>query len=98
MNKLIWLAPLLAMGCYKIDYINTGVPAAPGDPEVVWSHRVINGLIEFEETETDKECPNGFAQIHTEVSVLNGLAQYVLQIYNPSTITITCANAKAAPQ
>ena len=32
MNKLLWLAPLLAMGCYKIDYINTGVPAAPGDP------------------------------------------------------------------
>lgn len=92
MKKLLWLAPLMALGCYKIDYINTGVPAQAGDPEMVWSHRAVFGLIEFEQTDVKDECPNGFAEIHTEVSVLNGLAQMILgNIYNPSTIALTCS-------
>ena len=103
MNKLFWLAPLLAMGCYKIDYINSGVQASGGTTDI-WSHRVANGLVEFEETKVQEECPGGFAQIHTEVSVLNGISQWIpgmifpgigSWVYTPSTISITCAASKA---
>lgn len=109
MNKLLLAVPLLAMGCYKIDYINSGVQASGGTTDI-WSHRLANGLIEFEETEVEEQCPNGFAQIHTEVSVLNGIAQRIpgflppfggtplvgwWWIYTPSTISITCAASKA---
>ena len=91
------LAALAVSGCYKIDYVNGGSPSAYAD-STEWHHIAIMGLMEFSEpVALDQICPDGFAKVHHEVSLVNGLVSYIIGygLYSPSTIEVYCKSGAA---
>ena len=105
MNQHIALAmtasALALSGCYKTNY-TTGNPAGGGPDQSIWEHRIINGMVEINPVDTGSICPGGIAKVHTEVSVLNGLAAYGLGliglpriVYYPGTVQVWCKSGSA---
>lgn len=100
MNRAaLLLAGLLTTGCYKIDYINA--PSEPYPSETQWHHIGIFGLVEFSSpVRLDQICPQGWARVHNERSVLNVLVTLGLSIpsaawtYQPYTTRIYCASGQ----
>ncbi|MCK6517942.1 Bor family protein [Myxococcota bacterium] len=91
--SIVALGLVALTGCYKINYTNGGpVSMAPPTREE-WHHRFVWGLVELDPVNVATVCPGGtFTQAHTELSLPNGIVNYVINIYNPSTIQIWCAN------
>lgn len=93
---------LLLTGCLKITY-TTGPELMSPPSHEEWHHRFAYGTIEvpgpFDASEV---CPSGVAQVHTEVSFANQMAQAGTQAlgeeigvdasgaYTPSTIQVWC--------
>ena len=93
---------LLTLGCLKITY-TTGPAEVRSEDHLEWHHRFAYGMVEvpgpFDATQV---CPDGIAQVHTQVSALNQLATTGTQAigqevgvdttgaYNPSTIKVWC--------
>lgn len=102
MRRLPYLAALvIATGCYKINY-TTGAPIGEDADETIWHHRFINGMVEIKPVEAPKLCPSGVAKVHTEVSFVNGLANYVSAligvpgiVYNPATVQLWCKSGSS---
>lgn len=85
-------ALVLSAGCYHAT-ITTGRPAGSTVVENQWASSWIGGLIPPSTVNVASQCPNGVAQVETQHSFLNMLAQFVtLGIYSPITITVTCAS------
>lgn len=96
------LAGLMLTGCYKIDYV--AGPSAPYPQTTEWHHIGIFGLVEFSEpVRLNVICPNGFARVHHEVSLGNGLVHWLLGgglgyssgWYSPSTVMVYCSTGQA---
>jgi hypothetical protein len=91
-------APLLG-GCYTTT-VRSGLPPA-GPPTIAhdeaWHHGVALGMGELSGPyDMPEECPNGWAEIRTETSFVNGLAELIsFHLYNPQTVTVVCARAPA---
>jgi hypothetical protein len=96
------LAVLIALGgsgCYATT-IRSGLkpelkPSIENDER--WHHGVVLGIAELSGPyDLSKICPNGWAEIATETSFLNGLVDALTSgLYNPQTISVRCASAPA---
>ncbi len=101
-RKMAALAAVVGLtGCYKISY-TTNNPIGSGEPdEQVWQHRFINGIVETGPVKADGICPNGIAKVETQVSFVNGLANYGVGmlisplVYNPGTVKVWCSSGGA---
>ena len=88
------LTAAAATGCYT-SYIKSGAPvaAAPIEHDEKWHSGIIYGLAELSGPyDLSRICPNGWAEIKTETSFVNGLVEWVtFSLYNPQTVTVRCA-------
>jgi hypothetical protein len=95
----LFASALLLPGCYTTT-ISSGKPAGPPGIEYdeKWHHGVVWGIAELSGPHNlEKICPDGWAEVTTETSFLNGFVDVVTSgIYNPQTITVRCA-APARP-
>jgi hypothetical protein len=93
-GKAAALALLGSAGCYTTT-LQSGLPAAPPTVEYddKWHSGVVLGIAELSGPyDLQKICPNGWAQIKTETSFVNGIVELVTSgIYSPQTVTIHCA-------
>jgi hypothetical protein len=91
------LAVALALsGCYRVTVI-TGAPPAPVTIDKQWQNSFIYGLVPPPEIEAKPKCPQGFAQVMTERSFLNGLVSAITySIYTPMHAKVTCASGPVA--
>lgn len=96
MRKLLLALTLVAStGCYR-TVIRSGLPPAPAPAIEVddkWHHGLVWGIAELSGPyDLAKICPQGWAEIHTRTSFLNGIVDGVTRgIYAPQTITVICA-------
>jgi hypothetical protein len=94
MKRALLILALCATGCFRTT-IKNGRPMgnAPIEYDNKWHSGLVYGIAELSGPyDLSKVCPQGLATIHTETSFLNGLVQgLTLQIYNPQSVTITCA-------
>jgi hypothetical protein len=90
------LGALLLSGCYTTT-VASGKPAAPAGIEydekwhsgVAWGIAELSGPYDLEQV-----CPNGWSEIKTETSFLNGFVDAVTRgIYSPQSVTVRCAVA-----
>lgn len=92
----------LLTGCFKINY-HTGQPAEPMPTYNEWHHLAVLGLVEISDPiALNQVCPSGFAEVHNEVSLVNGLVPIGISmctglgwLYNPHTVTVKCVGGKA---
>lgn len=81
--------------------LRSGEPANPArlDHDRRWHHGVIWGIAELSGPYDLKTiCPNGWAEITTETSFLNGLlTSLTSSVYTPQSVTIRCSGAEAEP-
>lgn len=87
---------LLLSGCYTTT-LSSGKPAAPAQIEYdeKWHHGLVWGIAELSGPyDLQKACPDGWSEIKTETSFVNGFVQAVTYgIYAPQTVTVRCAAA-----
>ena len=92
-------ALVLASGCYTTT-VRSGKPPVDATAEydgkwhsgVVWGIAELSGPYDLSEV-----CPNGWSEITTETSFVNGLVDGITSgIYNPQSVTIRCAAGGAA--
>lgn len=80
-------------GCYHAT-VDTGQPASGEVIVEPWAHGFIYGLVPPSTVETAERCPNGVAQVETQLSFLNMLASALtFSLYSPMTIEVQCASA-----
>jgi hypothetical protein len=100
---LHWTAVLAwcgTAGCYTTTLQSGLAPAPPTiEYDEKWHSGVILGIAELSGPyDLQKICPNGWAQIKTETSFVNGLVELVTTgIYSPQSVTIRCAVSTAQP-
>ena len=87
---------LLLSGCYTTT-VSSGKPAARASIEYdeKWHHGVAWGIAELSGPyDLQSICPNGWSEIKTETSFVNGFVDAVTRgIYSPQTVTVRCAVA-----
>jgi hypothetical protein len=99
MNVAAGLAVVVGAGGCFTTAVKSGAPAAP--PAIAydekWHSGLIVGIAELSGPyDLSKICPNGWAEIKTETSFLNGLVNAVTWgIYNPQSVTVRCAAGPA---
>lgn len=84
---------LLGAGCYQtVVYDSETVPDyTPVAYDHEWHHGFISGLVEFSDPAPLEEvCPQGWSEIESHTSFLNGLVNFMVPIYTPQTISVTC--------
>jgi hypothetical protein len=94
---VLGFAALVALsGCFT-SVVKSGAPAAPATAEYdeKWHSGFIYGIVELSGPyDLSRVCPNGWAEIKTETSFLNGLVQFITWgIYNPQSVTVRCAGS-----
>lgn len=93
------LCALLLPGCFTTTVYSgkPGVPAAIEYDEK-WHHGVAWGIAELSGPyNLEQVCPNGWSEIKTETSFVNGFVDGVTSgIYSPQTVWVRCA-APAKP-
>jgi hypothetical protein len=91
-------AALSLSGCYTTTIIRQ-TPAAPATVEYddKWHHGFVWGIAEVSGPyDLKKICPNGWAEIKTETSFVNGFVDAVTSgIYSPQSVWIRCAASPA---
>ncbi len=88
-------------GCYATT-LRSGLKPEPKprvELEERWHHGVMLGIAELSGPyDLTQMCPQGWAEIPTHTSFLNGLADAITRgVYNPQTITVRCAYSAKAP-
>jgi hypothetical protein len=89
-------AALATAGCYTTT-LQSGLPSAPPTVEYdnKWHSGVVLGIAELSGPyDLQKVCPNGWSEIKTETSFVNGFVELVTSgIYTPQSVTVRCAAA-----
>lgn len=89
---------LCASGCYTTA-INSGKPLGKVAPDAddTWHSGLVTGGIDLSgDYDLKQLCPNGWAEIRTETSVMNEIVELATyRLYAPQTVRVTCAAAKA---
>lgn len=99
-KRLLALAALATLtGCYTTT-ISSGKPAARASIEhdAKWHSGLVWGIAELSGPyNLQAICPQGWAEIETETSFLNGLVEGLTGgIYSPQSVTVRCASGGAA--
>lgn len=88
------LGALALPGCYTTT-VTSGKPAAPATVayDEKWHSGVVYGIAELSGPhDLEKICPQGWSEIKTETTFLNGFVDAVTWgVYNPQSITVRCA-------
>ncbi|HMI89403.1 MAG TPA: hypothetical protein VK550_35255 [Polyangiaceae bacterium] len=99
--KLLGIATCLAASSCFSTVVKSGAPAAgaPIEYDEKWHSGLVFGLAELSGPyDLSRICPNGWAEIKTETSFVNGFVQLVTwNIYNPQTVTVRCAAGAPPP-
>lgn len=81
-------------GCYTTT-LRSGLPASPAtvDFDRKWHHGLFWGIAELSGPYNLSEiCPQGWAEVETETSFLNGLLYSLSSgVYTSQTVTVRCA-------
>src|SRR5262249_11431765 len=90
-----------ASGCYTTSISAGPGPAAPASEanSGKWHSGFVFGVAEVSGPhDLDKMCPQGWGEVTTETSFLNGLVQWIvpLNLYNPQTVTVQCRAASGS--
>lgn len=91
-------AAVLQTACFKTTIVNGNAAAAQATVkhDESWHHGAVLGVVEISGPYALEEaCPEGWAEIHTKTSFINGLVQVVVGFYNPQTVTIRCQQGGA---
>jgi hypothetical protein len=95
------LALLCSSSACFTTTLRSGTPANPArvENDRRWHHGVIWGIAELSGPYNLKQlCPNGWAEVTTETSFLNGLLGAITSsIYSPQTVTVRCSGEEAEP-
>lgn len=87
---------LLASACYH-QIVNTGMTPGSTVVEKPWTATWVFGLVAAKPIDVTQQCPAGIATVSTQMTVPNWLASAVtLGIYDPRTVTVTCARGSAS--
>jgi hypothetical protein len=89
---------LLSSACYTTT-IHSGLPASPATVayDHRWHHGLFYGIAELSSPyDLSQVCPQGWSEIETEQSFLNGLLAMVGGAYSSQTVTVRCAAAPRA--
>ena len=87
---------LLSVGCYHAT-VDTGLPPSNEQIKKSFASSWIAGLIPPSTVETASKCPNGVAQVDTQLSFVNQIVgMLTLGIYTPMEIVVTCAARSSA--
>jgi len=105
-HRIAFIAGLCAIvtasGCYTTRIHNGAAQAESASMEYdeKWHSGFINGIVEVSGPyDLAKVCPNGWAEIKTETTFLNGVVNAITSpIYNPQSVTVRCAAGEAAPK
>jgi hypothetical protein len=105
MKALAKTACALALVCTSSACFTTtlrsGKPAnaARVENDKRWHHGVVWGIAELSGPYNLKQlCPNGWAEVTSETSFLNGLLDSITSgVYSPQTVTIRCSGEEAEP-
>jgi hypothetical protein len=88
------MCALALPGCYTTT-VTSGKPAARATVayDEKWHSGVVYGIAELSGPhDLEKICPDGWSEIKTETSFLNGFVDAVTYgIYNPQNITVRCS-------
>jgi hypothetical protein len=89
-------ACVLLAGCFH-QVVSTGLAAGTNRVERPWTSTWIFGLVEAKPIDVRQQCPDGAAFIESKMTFMNGLATLLtLGIWDPWTVTITCASGGRA--
>src|ERR1700759_2008809 len=93
------LALSIFSGCYTTT-LRSGSIATPASAafDDRWHHGIFWGLAELSGPYDLKTiCPQGWAEIETETSFINGLLQYITSgIYASQSVTVRCSATSSA--
>jgi len=85
---------VLLAGCYHAT-VTTGARPSDVKIEQKWAKGWILGLVPPSTVETIGKCPNGVAQVDTQLSFLNQLVSGItFGIFTPMEIVVTCAEGE----
>jgi Bor protein len=100
-SSIVWACALglsILPGCYTTT-LRSGAVASPATVafDDRWHHGLFWGLAELSGPyDLKKICPEGWAEVETETSFINGLLHYLTSgVYASQTVSVRCA-AKAA--
>jgi hypothetical protein len=100
-KTLLGLASCIAASSCYTSVVRSGAPAAAAAIEYdeKWHSGLIVGIAELSGPyDLSRICPNGWAEIKTETSFVNGFVQVVtFNLYNPQTVTVRCAAGAPPP-
>ena len=85
------MAGITLSSCYHAT-ITTGLTPGTQTIQEDWAASWILGLVPPETVDAAAQCPNGVAQVETQLSFLNQLVGGItLGIFTPMSIKVTCA-------
>jgi hypothetical protein len=90
------LCAVLLTGCYH-QVVSTGLPAGETKVAKPWTATWVFGLVPATPIDVRAQCPNGVAEVDTQMTFLNGLVSgLTLGIFTPRSVTVTCSGAGSA--
>lgn len=108
-RRLAPLAAALALlaGCYTIRYERRAAAPEPGTPREQWHHGFVGGtILGSAPVDLQAMCPAGVAAVQSQVTPLNWIAQALTSVgglaalwapvWEPTTVSVTCARPVAA--
>jgi len=100
-KNLCWIGLIATCSACFTTTLRSGQPAnaARLENDRRWHHGVVWGIAELSGPyDLKKICPNGWAEVTTETSFLNGLLTYITSsIYTPQSVTIRCSGGESEP-
>ncbi len=93
MKRIVLTLALAVAGCWRIT-VRSEKPVGPthSDYDDKWHSGFFGGAVETSGPyDLSSICPQGWAEVHTETTFLQGLIQSQAGIYNPQDVTIRCA-------
>ena len=74
----------------------TGLPHT-GVTKKIWANSWIYGLVPPSAVDAQNHCPDGVAQVETQITFVNGLVgSLTFGVYTPMEILVTCASPAAS--
>jgi hypothetical protein len=96
-SLIVLIVAVFTSGCYTTT-LRSGKPVGEpaDDADGHWHSGFLTGGLDASgDYELKKLCPDGWAEIETETSVLNEVVELVTyRVYAPQTVTVRCAKKR----